>query len=151
LIQFIKNTFGNFFSADQNLQQINALSEKLKLSDQKFDWLTRASNEAIRECDLQSGVMAWNHGLLRLFGYSDNQNVNYDAWLSMIHPADLNNVVNDITRAFASNQLTWSCKYSMKCANESYKFIFDQVFIVYIEKVPIQMIGVMQDMEERLW
>ncbi|MBI3220046.1 MAG: PAS domain S-box protein [Bacteroidetes bacterium] len=146
----IKDTVANFFSANQNFQLVKELSEKLKMANQKFDWLTRASNEAMRDCDLPSGTIIWNHGLQSLFGYPNNKEINYTTWLSLIHPAERDNVMGELTNIFASRQPMWSSIYRVKCASGSYRHIFDRVYVLYNENVPMRMIGTMQDIDERM-
>ena len=62
---------------------ILSLEKELEEANQKFEILTRATNEAIRDCDLQHNhTMVWNHGLTTLFGYKNHNLGNtYEMWV----------------------------------------------------------------------
>ena len=131
---------------------ILSLEKQLEEANQKFEILTRATNEAIRDCDLQQNHnMVWNHGLQTLFGYK-NHNVShtYEMWADKIHPADRNDVLAELNDTMAKRNTNWNGIYRFKCASSSYKYIYDRVYIVYDQEKPLRMIGTMQDIDDRM-
>ena len=150
MFKSIKNRIVNYLLADQESDLVQELTEKLEVARQQFIWLTQTTNEALRDYDLQSGTVVWNHGLLQLFGYPHPYEVNYEVWLSLIHPTERDQVISEFNHLFASQQKTWTGMYRFKCASGSYKHILDQVHVVYHENKPQRMIGTMQDIDERM-
>ncbi len=131
---------------------ILSLEKKLEEANQKFEILTRATNEAIRDCDLQNGhTMVWNHGLTTLFGYKNHNIGNtYDMWADKIHPADKSDVLRELCDTLANRNTNWNGIYRFKCASSSYKYIYDRVYVVYDQEKPVRMIGTMQDIDDRM-
>jgi PAS domain S-box-containing protein len=131
---------------------ILSLEKKLEEANQKFEILTRATNEAIRDCDLQNNhTMVWNHGLKTLFGYKSHSVDNtYESWSEKIHPDDRQDVLTELNNTVTNRNTNWSGIYRFKCASSSYKYIYDRVYIVYDQEKPLRMIGTMQDIDDRM-
>lgn len=139
-----------FFQASTNESRIIALQHKLEEATQKFEILVRASNEAIRECNLTTRLVVWNHGLRTLFGYSEFERYSFEDWSEQIHPMDKPSILKGLDDALTKKEETWSGIYRFKCASGVYKYAYDRVFIVYQDHLPVRMIGTMQDIDERM-
>ncbi|MEJ7646432.1 MAG: PAS domain S-box protein [Chryseolinea sp.] len=131
---------------------ILSLEKKLEEANQKFEILTRTTNEAIRDCDLQNNhSVVWNHGLTTLFGYKNHSIGNTcETWADKIHPADKEDVLRELNETQRSIKINWNGIYRFKCASNVYKYIYDRVYIVYDQDKPIRMIGTMQDIDDRM-
>jgi two-component system sensor histidine kinase UhpB len=73
---------------------------------------------------------------------------NVKEWWDMnIHPEDRSKVNDAFEAAFLKKRTTVQIEYRYRCADGSYKYIFDRAFIIYNnKKEPERMIGSMQDM-----
>src|SRR5690606_15819553 len=74
------------------------LTERLR-AEQGFELVTRATNDAIRDWDLQSGETRWNAAITDHFGH-DPADVQDDMnwWLAQIHPEDRERVAAGVER-----------------------------------------------------
>lgn len=140
----------NFFPASNHQATIRLLQEELNEVQQKFEILTRASNEAIRECNLNTRLVFWNQGLRTLFGYSEEKTYTYQDWSDQIHPMDRDSILSGIDLTLAASELNWSGIYRFRCASGIYKYTYDRIYIVYQNNQPVRMVGTMQDIDERM-
>src|SRR5713101_7676384 len=63
--------------------------EALRASEQRFRIVTKATNDAVWDWDLNTNKVWWNEGVLKLFGYHLEKNeADPDWWLERIHPDD---------------------------------------------------------------
>lgn len=130
--------------------RIAELEKKLAEANQKFEILTRATNEAIRDCDLGNDVVKWNHGITSLFGHNEAACAHHRFWSENIHPADYEDVMKELHNALAQQKQNWSAIYRFRCASGSYKYIYERGYIIYDTAKPIRMLGTMQDIDERM-
>lgn len=129
---------------------IEALRRKLEDALQNYEILTKATNDAVRDWNVQSKSMEWNHGLYSIFGY-EKVSLNYDEWANGIHPDDATEVLNGLDTAFTQRQSNWSAIYRFRCFNGYYKYTFDRGYTIYDPSgKPSRMIGTMQDIDERM-
>ena len=125
--------------------------DQVRRSEERFQLVARATNDAIWDWDLASDKVWWNQGITTLFEYAA-ANVGPDAgWRSArVHPEDHNRVVSSIRAVMDQGQPFWSKEYRFRRANGSYADVFDRGFVIYDSKrTPIRMIGAMADISER--
>lgn len=124
--------------------------EKLRLSDERFQLVTRATNDAIWDWNLQTNEVWWNNAVQTMFGYTAEQvEPTADWWYKHIHPDDRERVVSAIHKVINNGGENWSDEYRYLCADGSYKYIFDRGFAIHHDGQPIRMLGAMQDITAR--
>ncbi len=125
--------------------------EQLRQSQQRFQILARATNDAVWDWDLVTDTLWWNDSVQTLFGYSpDNIENHIDWWQERIHPEDRHKIVADICAVIESAQLFWSSEYRFLKADNSYAYILDRGYVVRDDvQQPVRMIGAMMDITER--
>lgn len=125
--------------------------EKLQESEERFQILARATNDAVWDWDLLTDKMWWNDSVQTLFGYSpESVKTEVAWWHEHIHSDDRQRIVSDIHAVINSNQQFWSNEYRFRRADGSYAYIFDRGYVVHdnIGK-PVRIIGAMMDISER--
>ncbi|MEM7578834.1 MAG: PAS domain-containing protein [Cyanobacteria bacterium P01_A01_bin.80] len=126
--------------------------EQLRQSEQRFQLLARATNDAVWDWNLLTDKMWWNDSIQTLFGYSaQSVEDNTDWWHKHIHPEDRRKIVADIQAVVESAQPFWANEYRFLKADGSYAHIFDRGYVVRddTEEQPVRMIGAMMDITER--
>ncbi len=114
---------------------------------ERYDILSHATSDTIWDWDMVTNQILYNASITKMFGYeiSEIENV-IDWWTLKIHPDDMQKVSGSFDEAFKNEIQNLQLEYRYKCADETYKFIYDRAFIIYDEnKKPIRMIGAMQD------
>ena len=124
--------------------------EKLRSSNERFQLVTRATNDAIWDWNLLTGDVWWNSSVETLFGYAPGQvGKTSDWWHENIHPKDRERVVNGIRAVIDNGGEKWSDEYRFRCAGGGYKYVFDRGFAIHANGKPVRMLGAMQDVTAR--
>jgi PAS domain S-box-containing protein len=125
--------------------------EKLRQSEERFQILARATNDAVWDWNLQTSEVWWNESVQTLFGYSRQKaRGNRNWWRDRLHPHDRQRIVADLETAIASGEQFWSNEYRFLRSDCSYADIFDRGYVVHDSTgKPVRMIGAMMDISER--
>ncbi len=119
----------------------------LKLAIERYDILANATSDTIWDWDLMNNTMLYNDGISNTFGYQAPQVENVvDWWNEKIYPDDLKKINETLEEVFKNGLQKFQLTYRFRCADGSYKYIFDRAFVIFEDKgVPCRMIGAMQD------
>ncbi|GCC50484.1 hypothetical protein SanaruYs_06990 [Chryseotalea sanaruensis] len=146
----MKNTANNSEALIEDKdQKIKMLEHAIQAMSRKYDILSKATNDAIWDWDIQTDLIEWNHGLYTIYGHDEN-NILKQVWIDKLHPLDKQEVLDGINEAIRAHKLNWSAIYRYRCSNGSYKYTYDRAYIVYENETPTRMIGAMQDIDERM-
>ena len=125
--------------------------EQLRQSEQRFQILARATNDAVWDWDLLTDKVWWNDSVQTLFGYSAlevGSTTNW--WHQHIHPEDRRRIVADIRAVVESAQSFWTNEYRFLKADGTSAHIFDRGYVVRDDTgKAVRMIGAMMDITER--
>lgn len=151
--KLIKDKDGNPFSLEGTFQDITEeklLKLSLEESNQRFDYVTMATFDAIWDWDLVKDKNYWGEGFARTFGYQLSKiNSDPDFWNNHIHPKDFDAVMNLIQKSILSGATHWTSEYRFQKANGEYAFVVDKCIIIRNEKgKAIRLVGAMQDISE---
>src|SRR5687767_296801 len=127
------------------------IEESLRLSNERFNIVSKATNDAIWDWDLVSGHVFWNDAIYSLFGYPQNEIVkNNKWWEDHIHPDDHDRVVSKMSKHIENRIESWQDEYRFISADGTVKNVFDRGFILLDNDLkPYRMIGAMMDITER--
>ncbi len=139
--------------ADEQLARGTAerLVRALRESQERFQFVARATNDAVWDWDLVSDALWWNEGVTTMFGYAPEQ-VGPDAswWYENIHPEDRDRIVTDVHAAIDRGAESWSAEYRYRKADGSYADVFDRGYVLHgAEGKPTRMIGAVMDVTQR--
>jgi PAS domain S-box-containing protein len=125
---------------------IAEISKTLRESNQRYEWVNRATSEAIWDWNIITGEVYYGTGFERLFGYATSGlSEKLDIWEQRIHPEDYTRVLQQIRDAIESDAETWKAEYRYLKKNGEYAYVLDKGFIVREGTYAIRMIGAMQD------
>ena len=132
----------------EDLQQAEAAQRK---SLQRFEIVSRATNDAVWDWDPIKNTIWWSETFLSLFGFSRSEiEPGIDSWILRIHPDDLRRVNEGIHAVLDGNGEFWSDEYRFLCRDGSYSDILDRGFVVRDSTGhAIRMLGAMQDITAR--
>ncbi|MEX2223643.1 MAG: GAF domain-containing protein [Candidatus Rokuibacteriota bacterium] len=139
--------------ADEQLARGTAerLVRALRESQERFQFVARATNDAVWDWDLVSQAVWWNEGLGTLFGYTPEQvGADVSWWYEAIHPEDRERVVTDIHAAVDRGAESWSAEYRCRRADGTYAHVFDRGYVLHDgDGRPTRMIGALMDITQR--
>lgn len=149
----MKNKHGEVITIMSLVQDVTAqktFEDILKEYNERYQMLSKATNDAIWDWDIVHDFELWNHGIQTIFGYKEREIVSTkNWWKEKIHPADFQRIIQEISDAFAAHASNWSSQYQYLCADGTYKYVLDRGYIIYLDNQPIRMIGAMQDITEQ--
>jgi len=126
--------------------------QKLKISNERYELVTRATSDAIWDWNLGTNELYWSEAYEKLFGYRIlNEESNVNSWINRVHPDDLEKVTKGIMHAINNSHTNyWEEEYRYIRADGSVAYIYDRGFVIYDEhKMPVRMVGAMQDISKR--
>ncbi len=125
--------------------------ERLRESEERFQIVARATNDAIWDWDLQTNHRWWNESIHTLFGYPPQEVDPYITWWrDRIHPNDKHRILLDIQNIIDKGQQSWSTEYRFRRADDSYAYILDRAYVVRNSTgKAVRVIGAMMDISER--
>ena len=132
-------------------QEMNALVKSLEETNRRYDYVTRATSDAIWDWELLTGSLYWGEGFTTIFGHVLTAGGNAaESWHIQIHPEDSDRVLAGIEEVLKSSENNWKAEYRYKRANGSYADVVDRGFVIRnADGVGIRMVGAMHDISER--
>jgi PAS domain S-box-containing protein len=136
----------------QDVTEQKEFAEKLKISNERYELVTKATNEAIWDLDLEQNNMTWSEGYRILFGHGfEDADQGLDFWESNIH-YDERIMVIDSFNSFLQQHTTphWECEYRFRRKDGSYANVLDKGYMIFNNKgKPVRIVGAMRDITER--
>jgi two-component system, NarL family, sensor histidine kinase UhpB len=119
----------------------------IRTAIERYEILAHATSDTIWDYNIQDNSMLYNDGITKMFGYNISAVENVlEWWNDKLHPADINAVQKLLEDVFEKRLQRVQLTYRFRCANGSYKHIFDRAFVIFDEtNKPVRMIGAMQD------
>ncbi|MET0244290.1 MAG: PAS domain S-box protein [Flavitalea sp.] len=126
--------------------------ETLSDSNERFNMVVRATNDAIWDRDLVAGTIFWvGDSYQRIFGHDVVDSFAPPGeWENLLHPDDKQRVVQKFSNAVGGRQgTTWEDQYRLRKKDGTYAYVHDRGYIIYDNNEPVRMIGSTQDITER--
>ncbi|MBM7118110.1 PAS domain-containing protein [Archangium primigenium] len=124
------------------------LETALRLSEERYQLASKATQEAIWDWNLVDNTVAWNEGVHTLFGYPPEQvGPGGEWWIEHIHPEDRERVSHDIHCFIDSaGAQRWLAEYRFLRTDGHYAQIVDRGYLARAEDGrALRMVGAMQD------
>src|SRR5690348_16743663 len=92
--------------------------QALRDSEERFQRIVKATNDAIWEWDLVSNTLWWGEGVETLFGYTRTEAVpDFAWWEKQVHPEDRARVMAKFRTLLASAAGVWADEYRFRKAD----------------------------------
>lgn len=142
---------GRKIAIGQNITERKRAEDEVRISNERFTYVTQATFDAIWDSDLLQNTTYWGEGFFTLFGYPPE--AIQDSGLTFIdylHPEDKNRVHLSFKDAIAGAELNWIEEYQFRKVNGEYAFVQDKAIIIRNDKgVAIRVIGAMHDITKQ--
>jgi PAS domain S-box-containing protein len=143
----------NEILCDYNERLKNKLKDRTKeltLSEGRFKLLSKATNDAVWDWDINKDKIWWNEGYKTLFGYTSKYGSSEkNSWYDLIHPSDYPRIraaINDIIKHKAGK---WYDEFRFLKADGTYADVLGRAYLIYNKKKEaIRMVGSMIDLTE---
>jgi PAS domain S-box-containing protein len=137
--------------AERSTAQLLRSQESLRLSEERYRLVARATNDVIWDWDLVNHRLTWNESIKDAFGYelADIPPV-IGWWQDRVHPDDREAVLRELRMAIESGAQTWSAEYRFRCVDGDYAHVLDRGFVTRDRHGnAVRMIGAMFDLSVR--
>lgn len=135
----------------RNINEQRAREEALRVSQERFSLIAKATNDVIWDWDLVHNKMWWNDSLFAVFGHDPEfVEPGPESWTRRIHPQDLNEVTHSI-HAVMDNPATnsWQKEYRFLHANGESRTVIDRGYVIRDDSgKAIRMVGSMMDITQ---
>ncbi len=133
----------------EQVRQSRRATEALRQSEERFQLITRASNEVIWDWDIETGA-CWVSPGIRHFGYSETASPGQRPWLDHIHPNHVERVLNGLERVLAGQDQTWSDEYPFAHHDGALAHVFNRGCVIRDARGrALRMVGAMMDITQR--
>ena len=122
--------------------------EELSISNERYTLATKATNDAIWDLDIHTGLYFWGEGFYHQFGHKPGPKVRTRKfWEMHIHPEDRVQVLKNMEKFIRrKDKELWLEEYRFKRSDGKYALVSDRAFLIFgKEGKVIRMVGSMQD------
>jgi PAS domain S-box-containing protein len=135
----------------RNITEMREAREAIRVNEERFRLLAKATNDAIWDWDILTDHNWWNDGLEILFGYRrDEIEPTLGGWRGLIHPDDEPAVTASFHGAIETGKETWSDEYRFLRKDGSYAYVLDRGYIIRdADGRAVRMIGGVTDITQR--
>jgi PAS domain S-box-containing protein len=123
----------------------------LRLSQERFDYVTRATEDAVWDRNIDDNAIWWNAGLQRLFGIPPEKVEGTIEWArERIHPDDREQIIHGMEEVIRGDAEQWSCEYRFRRHDGTYAFVYDRRFVIRDAKGrAVRVVGAITDLSDR--
>jgi two-component system, NarL family, sensor histidine kinase UhpB len=135
----------------QDITERKKAEEEIRKNNELYEYVNKATLDTVWEWDFVKQTGHWGEGIMKTFGYSHDRLVYNKHWQEKyIHPDDRERVSKKINHYIRHKLQNWQDEFRFRCADGSYKDVYDRGFILFDEKEqPYRMIGAMTDLTEK--
>ena len=105
--------------------------EALRKSEERYRYVSLATNDAVWDWDLRTGNIEWNDGIAELFGY-ELTDVSPDVtwWFERIHPDDSMAVLASLEALIAGHGSQWIAEYRFRRKDGTYSTVHNRAYVL---------------------
>jgi PAS domain S-box-containing protein len=135
----------------KDITEKKLIQESIRITKERYEMVARATNEALYEWDIVENVNYWSEGFETLFGHSrSEEKMPTESWTENLHPEEKEGLFAAAQEAFRNKKTSLSREMRFRCADGTYKTVFDKLAILYSPNGrPLKMVGAMQDISDR--
>lgn len=125
--------------------------EQLRLSEDRFVLLGRATSDMAWDWDLETDSMWRNENLQSVFGYAaEDMEPAGSWWEARVHPDERARVVAGLHAAIDRGERFWSAEYRWRRKDGSYATVLDRGYVIPdAAGKPVRMVGSTMDITKR--
>ncbi|WP_179906254.1 PAS domain-containing hybrid sensor histidine kinase/response regulator [Rhabdonatronobacter sediminivivens] len=150
--------FTHWVAVERDITDRRHAEEEIRLSQERFQRVTQATNEVIWDWDVIADKHWWNANLKTLTGLDPAEiEQGIASWKNRLHPEDRDEAVAGVDALIAGTETVWSGEYRFRHADGHYLTVLDRSFVIRdSEGRAVRLLGSMIDvttlreMESRL-
>ncbi len=138
---------GVFLATGQDITRRKVIEDELRESQERFQLLANATDEAVWDWDLRTDSIWRNDAYHRSYGTPDDAEVGtIEWWRRRIHPDDVERVLQSLPPPLVDGQQQWLLEYRLRRRDGSYADVYDRGFVIFDRSGrPARMVGSILD------
>ncbi len=135
----------------KDITQLVEAQTELELSIERYRLISKASNDALYDWDIEQDVFQWGEGFHRLFGYPlSTEPFRLATWAALTHPEDeVKHAQRWISLLQTPTAKTWTNEFRFRKADGTYAYVEEIGYLIRNQLgEPVRMIGSLQDVSE---
>jgi len=135
----------------RDITEKRAAAEEIRVNEERFRLLARASNDALYDWDIREDFIWWSPAITDLFGYTGTEvGASVKGWADRIHPGDQERVLAGMENAINSKRLKWEADYRYFRKDGTLAYVHDRAYVLRDDQgIAIRLIGGMTDISDR--
>lgn len=127
------------------------MRNSLEESNQRYQYVSMATSDAIWDWDLVNGTLYWGENFEAIFGFKRAEiSPGIESWTSHIWPDDFERITQSIHAVLGGSETNWKEEYRYRRADGSVADVVDRGFVIRDKSgMAIRMVGAMHDISER--
>lgn len=123
--------------------------ERLLISNQRYKYITYATNDAIYDWNIESGQIDWGEGAAKLFGYNERKST-ISSWKARLHHSECQKITDSLQQAIDDKTRSyWHAEYRYKRSDGSYAYVIEDGYIIRdTHNMPLRMVGALKDISK---
>ncbi|MEX1197639.1 MAG: PAS domain-containing protein [Pseudohongiellaceae bacterium] len=137
----------HWFGLAIDIDERRTMDEKIRKSDERFRFLSRATTDAVWDWDPNRRELWWNEGMSRLFGYEPHEiGTSSDFWLEHIHPDERERIQQSILSVINGKGDEWHEQYRFLRKDGTAAHVADHGLVIRDDDSHVvRMVGGMSD------
>jgi PAS domain S-box-containing protein len=132
-------------------EQTEAMRTSLEESNKRYQYVTKATSDAIWDWNLVERTIYWGEGFEAIFGHKAAElSPGIGSWTQFIHPDDSDYILKSIRAACDGTETNWKEEYRYCKADGTYADVVDRGFVIRDKDgKAVRMVGAMHDISAR--
>ena len=113
------------------ITEIDRINRALLQNEQQWKFSLESSGDGVWEWYIDTGDTIFTKKWKQMLGYSEDDLANnYEAWVSIIHPEDLEHVLDNLNKYLDKKIHNYSISYRLLCKDNTWKSILTRGIVV---------------------
>lgn len=120
--------------------------QELKVSNERFMLVAKATNDAIWDWDMQNDIIVGNERFRKIFNIAEEEKISFNEFASRLHPDDKVSILKNLNNALAGKTTYLAEEFRFLTKEGDYLDLYDRAYILYNSAgKAYRMLGAMQD------
>ena len=130
-------------------EQLQRSEEALKFSNERFELVAKATNDAIWDWDMKTDSLSGNESFCKMFEVEQGKSIRYADFIKKVHPEDLGRIKQNFKETLQRRESLLTEEFRFLGRDGKYKVVYDRAYILYNrENRGYRMLGAMQDVTD---
>lgn len=131
-------------------QQILDSERELKISNERFLLVSKATNDAVWDWDMIHDTIWGNESFCSIFNLSNDERISFSEYIGRLHETDKETVLLNLKNALDSKKTYLTEEFRFKTTDGQFRYFFDRAYVLYNEDGrAYRMLGAMQDITQQ--